>query len=154
MHHHGYAWLGEKQCFDRESLRRPPPEPPTASSPPEVIDRYRRAVAEFPTTDVPPIQTAHWLLKPASMIRGTWEEPKEAGEWLGGRLREFAPRFASAEEREAGRLVLLVQAAVERLAWGGDVALGHYLKGTVFHSVALVTCDPNRDEPGLKCPRP
>jgi hypothetical protein len=151
-HIHGYAWLGEKATFDKESLRRPPASPPTAGSPSDVIERYRSAVAEYPTADVPPLQTAHWLMKPASMIRGTWQEPEEAGEWLGLQLAEFAPRFAAEGEREATRLVLLVKAAVESLAHGGDVSLGHYLKGTVFHSVALVTCSPNRTSPGLPCP--
>ncbi|MFE4872102.1 hypothetical protein [Streptomyces sp. NPDC056682] len=152
MHHHGYAWVGEKKTFDKESVRRPAGRAPTASSEMEVHDRYREAAAVFPTTDVPPIQTAHWLMKPPSMVRGTWEEPKEAGAWLGLQLSEFAPRFASAQDREVTRLVLLVQGAVERLTWGGDVSLGHYLKGTVFHSVALVTCSPNRAARDLPCP--
>ncbi|GAA0457427.1 hypothetical protein ABZ951_03855 [Streptomyces sp. NPDC046215] len=152
MHHHGYAWLGEKKAFDKESIRRPPGQAPTASSEKEVHDRYREALAVFPTSDVPPIQTAHWLIKPPSMIRGTWEEPKEAGEWLGNQLAEFAPRFASEEDRDVTRLALLVQAAADRLTWGGDVSLGHYLKGTVYHSVALVTCSPNRAAPDLPCP--
>lgn len=152
MHHHGYAWLGEKKTFDRESVRRPPAQAPAVSSEREVHDRYREAAAVFPTTGVPPIQTAHWLMKPPSVIRGTWGEPREAGAWLGLQLDEFAPRFASAREREADRLVHLVKAAVERLAWGGDVSLGHYLKGMVFHSVALVTCSPNRAAPDLPCP--
>ncbi|MFZ3493463.1 hypothetical protein ACODT5_09595 [Streptomyces sp. 5.8] len=152
MHHHGYAWLGEKKDFDKEGVRHPPGLPPTAGSPQEVIDRYRQAVAEFPSSGMPPIQTAHWLMKPASLVRGTWEEPKEAGEWLGLQLAEFAPRFASSQDADATRLVVLVKSAVERLAWGGDVSLGHYIKGTVFHSVAVVACSPNRDEPHLSCP--
>ncbi|MEU7108569.1 hypothetical protein ACFQ2B_22355 [Streptomyces stramineus] len=152
MHIHGYAWLGEKATFDKESLRRPPGAPPTASSPPDVVDRHRTAVAEFPTADLPPLQTAHWLVKPAAMVRGTWQEPKEAGEWLGMQLAAFSPRFAAQGERDVERLALLVRSAVERLAWGGDVSLGHYLNGTVFHSVALVTCSPNRGAPDLPCP--
>ncbi|MFI5616515.1 hypothetical protein [Streptomyces sp. NPDC051567] len=152
MHHHGYAWLGEKRAFDKESLRRPPGQAPTATSAQEVIDRYREALAVFPASDLPPVQTAHWLMKPPSMIRGTWREPKEAGEWLGSQLAEFAPRFAVETERDVTRLVVLVKAAVERLARGGDVSLGHYLKGTVFHSIALVTCSPNHTEPELPCP--
>ncbi|MFI5981778.1 hypothetical protein ACIBEA_12960 [Streptomyces sp. NPDC051555] len=152
MHHHGYAWLGEKQDFDKEGVRRPPGEPPTVGSLQEVIDRYRQAVAEFPVSGMPPIQTAHWLMKPPSTVRGTWEEPKESGEWLGLQLAEFAPRFAIEAERDVTRLVVLVRNAVERLTWGGDVSLGHYLSGTVFHSVAVVTCSPNRAEPGLPCP--
>ncbi|MFE2039993.1 hypothetical protein ACFXAZ_03510 [Streptomyces sp. NPDC059477] len=152
MHHHGYAWLGEKRAFDKESVRRPPGQAPTGSSDQEVRDRYREAVSLFRTSDLPPIQTAHWLLKPPSAIRGTWEEPKEAGEWLALRLAGLAPRFASEENRAATRLALLAKAAVERLTWGGDVSLGHYLTGTVFHSIALVTCSPNRADPGLPCP--
>ncbi|QNP64960.1 hypothetical protein [Streptomyces genisteinicus] len=152
MHHHGFTWVGEKKTFDRESVRRPPGPAPAATSEQEVHDRYREAVTAFPTTDIPPIGTAHWLMKPASLIRGTWEEPEEAGEWLGLQLAEFAPRFASEQDREATRLVLLAKAAAERLAWGGDVSLGHYLRGTAFHSVALVTCRPNRAAPDLPCP--
>ncbi|MFD7547600.1 hypothetical protein ACFV0R_24020 [Streptomyces sp. NPDC059578] len=152
MHHHGYAWLGEKKAFDKESIRRPPGRAPTATCEKEVVDRYREAVVVFPTSDVPPIQTAHWLMKPPSVIRGTWQEAQGAGTWLGRQLAEFAPRFASEEERSEIRLALLVEVAVERLTWGGDVSLGHYLKGTVFHSVALVTCSPNRAAPDLPCP--
>ncbi|MFJ4962949.1 hypothetical protein ACIP6P_10955 [Streptomyces sp. NPDC088729] len=152
MHHHGYAWLGEKATFDKESVRRPPGQAPTATSEKEVHDRYRQAVAAFPASDVPPIQTAHWLMKPHSTIRGIWEDPGEAGTWLGRQLAAFSPRFASAQDREAIRLALLVEAAVERLGHGGDVSLGHYLAGTIFHSVALITCSPNRAAPELPCP--
>ncbi|MFB7917899.1 hypothetical protein [Streptomyces sp. NPDC056061] len=152
MHFHGYVWLGEKKIFDKESVRRPPGQTPTASSDMEVVDRYREAVAVFPVSEVPPIQTAHWLMKPLSVVRGTWDEPKEAAEWLSIQLAETAPRFASGSERRAQRLVLLLNEAVERLAWGGDVSLGHYLRGTVFHSVALVACSPNHAAPELSCP--
>ncbi|MFI8433549.1 hypothetical protein ACIGJO_07335 [Streptomyces sp. NPDC079020] len=37
---------------DKESLRRPPGQPPAATSPADVIERYRHAVAEFPVADV------------------------------------------------------------------------------------------------------
>ncbi|WP_308344943.1 hypothetical protein [Streptomyces sp. ISL-94] len=154
MHHHGYAWLGEKATFDQEGTRRPAGPQPPPGIPQGLVDRYRRAVIEFPTSDVPPIETAFWLMKPPSLIRGTWTELKEAGEWLGTQLAEFAPRYASESDRDVARLVALVNAAVERLTWGGDVSLGHYLKGTVFHSVALVTCSPNRSAPELSCPLP
>ncbi|MEW1550582.1 hypothetical protein [Streptomyces tsukubensis] len=158
MHHHGYAWAGEKKAFDNEALRRPPhptPPPPASREDPaaqRLADRYREVVAEFRITNLPPLQTAHWLMKPTGAVKGTWGEPKEAGEWLGLQLAEAAPRFASEADRDATRLVLLVTAAVERLAWGGDVSLGHYLTGTLFHSVALVTCSPNRSGPELPCP--
>ncbi|MFF4155940.1 hypothetical protein [Streptomyces sp. NPDC001678] len=142
MHVHGYLWAGEKAAFDKESVRRPPPSvPPAPTSPDEVQQRYREAVTAWKTTDIPPIETALWLLKPPRLIQGTWDEPKEAAEWLAERLTEHTPRPAA-----------LAASAAERLAQGGDVSLGFYLRGTSFLSVALVTCSPNRAEPELGCP--
>ncbi|MEU1018863.1 hypothetical protein [Streptomyces sp. NPDC005898] len=152
MHHHGYLWTGSKQRFDDEALRRPPhPEPPPADKP-ELIARYREVKAEFLAVDLPPLETAHWLIKPAKLVRGTWEEPQEAAGWLGQRLAEYAPRFASRFDRDSTRLALLVHCAAERLGWGGDVSHGFYLERPAFLSVALVTCSPNRAAPELVCP--
>ncbi|MFC5724015.1 hypothetical protein ACFP1Z_27995 [Streptomyces gamaensis] len=155
MHVHGYLWTGEKAAFDKESIRRPPPSlAPTVTSPDEVQQRYREAVADWRTTDVPPIETALWLLKPPKMVQGTWGEPKEAAQWLGDRLTEYAPRFASGHDQDTTRLAVLTASAAERLAQGGDVSLGFYLRGTLFLSVALVTCSPNCPDPELSCPLP
>ncbi|MFS0694479.1 hypothetical protein [Streptomyces nitrosporeus] len=152
MHHHGYLWTGSKQRFDDEALRRPPhPDPPPADKP-DPIQRYREVKAEFPTVDLPPLETAHWLIKPAKLVRGTWEEPEEAAEWLGQQLAEYAPRFSSESDRDSTRLALLVCSAVERLGRGGDVSHGFYLLRPAFLSVALVTCSPNRAAPDLACP--
>jgi hypothetical protein len=133
LHIHGYAWWGEKFAFDKEGDRRP--ESPG-----------------FPYSELPPMQTAHWLTKPSALIRGTWEDPKSAAEWLDDQLRQFAPRFASRAERDTTRLTDLVVSAAERLTWGGDVSLGHYLSGTLFHSVSLVTCTPNGAASEVSCP--
>jgi hypothetical protein len=91
-------------------------------------------------------------MKPPSQVRGTWREPEEAAAWLWNRLAQLSPRFASGVERDARWLTALTQSAAERLTHGGDVSLGHYLRGTLFHSVALVTCSPNRSSPELACP--
>ncbi|MEV0266817.1 hypothetical protein AB0I49_36485 [Streptomyces sp. NPDC050617] len=153
MHCHGYLWVGEKATFDKEGIRRPPAaEEPTATSPSDVAQRYREAAAEWRTCDVPPIQVAHWLMKPSRLVRGTWEEPKEAAEWLGRQLVEFAPRFSSEEDRDSTRLTGRVAFAAETLAWGGDISHGHYLRRPQFLSLALVTCSPNRAAPQLNCP--
>ncbi|MFD7747204.1 hypothetical protein ACFV2V_27430 [Streptomyces sp. NPDC059698] len=153
MHHHGYLWTGPKERFDNEALRRPPhPEPPPAGSRPELIQRYREVSAEFPTVDLPPLETAYWLIKPRSLVRSTWDETKEAAAWLGERLAEYAPRFASEAERDSIRLTLLVNAAAERLREGGDVSHGLYLERPSYLSLAVVTCSPNRSMPELACP--
>ncbi|MGI5528726.1 hypothetical protein ACQEVX_15355 [Streptomyces syringium] len=139
--------------YDKESVRRPlPAEEPTSTSHPDVVERRREAAVEWRVTEVPPIETALWLVKPPARIRGTWEEPKEAGEWLGRQLMEYAPRFASARDRGAELPVAYVASAVERLMWGGDVSLGFYLGQPLFLSLALVTCSPNRTRPDLPCP--
>ncbi|UQI43271.1 hypothetical protein M1P56_02165 [Streptomyces sp. HU2014] len=153
MHFHGYLWVGDKAEFDRESLRRPPCRtPPTDTSPPDVRERYRQATAEWRVTGLPPLETAYWLAKPAALIQGTWDEPKEAADWLGERLAEYAPRFGSAADRDTARLAGRTAHAAATLAWGGDISLGHYLGRPLFLSLAVVTCSPNRAHPELECP--
>ncbi len=153
MHHHGYLWTGPKARFDQEALRRPPhPEPPPAGSRPELTRRYHDVAAEFPTSDLPPLETAYWLVKPRALVRGTWPDPKAAAAWLGDRLTEYAPRFASGAQRDVGHLTDLVTSAAERLASGGDVSLGFYLERPSYLSLALVTCSPSRRSRDLRCP--
>lgn len=152
-HHHGYLSTGPKQRFDQEALRRPPyPDPPPAGSRPELVQRYREVAAEFPSSDLPPLETALWLMKPATVVRGTWDEPKEAAAWLAERLADYAPRFSSDAERVPAVLARYVNFATEQLRWGSDAALGVYLERPVFLSLALVTCSPNRTAPDLPCP--
>ncbi|SER05063.1 hypothetical protein SAMN04487983_1010213 [Streptomyces sp. yr375] len=153
MHHHGYLWTGPKPRFDQEALRRPPhPEPPPAGSRPELIQRYREVAAEFPTSDLPPLETALWLMKPRTVVRGTWDDPHEAVAWLAERLADYAPRFSSAAERAPARLARYSNSATEQLSWGGDVSLGFYLERPAYLSLSLVTCSPNRAAPDLPCP--
>lgn len=153
MHHHGYLWTGPKARFDDEALRRPPhPDPPPAGSRPELIERYRQVAAEFRTSDLPPLETSYWLLKPRTLVRGTWDEAKEAAAWLGERLAEYAPRFASEGERDVARLSRLVDSAAVRLRSGADLSYGHYLERPAYLSLAVVTCSPNRALPELACP--
>ncbi|MEU6993315.1 hypothetical protein ABZ953_21990 [Streptomyces sp. NPDC046465] len=153
MHHHGYLWTGPKQRFDEEALRRPPPpHPPPDNSRPELVQRHREVKAEFPVGDLPPLETAYWLIKPEKLIRGTWEEPKGAAHWLGERLTEYAPRFESRAARDPARLAELVGSASERLGRGGDVSHGCYLERPSFLSLALVCCSPNGALPQLSCP--
>ncbi|MEW2165840.1 hypothetical protein AB0912_22985 [Streptomyces sp. NPDC007084] len=153
MHHHGYLWTGPKAAFDQEALRRPPhPEPPPPGSRPELIQRHREVAAEFPRCDLPPAETAYWLVKPRSLVRGTWPDPDEAAAWLGRELAAHTPRFAARADRDAGRQAALVASLAGHLRSGGDLALGYYLERPSFLSLALVACSPNRSRPDLRCP--
>ncbi|MFJ9814400.1 hypothetical protein ACIRU3_03860 [Streptomyces sp. NPDC101151] len=153
MHHHGYLWVGAKERFDQEALRRPPhPEPPPAGSKAELIQRYREVAAEFPTVDLPPLEPAHWLVKPRSLIRSTWDEAKDAAAWLGARVEEYAPRFSSEWERNFIDLALLANSVTEKLSSGADVSLGFYLERPSYLSLSVVTCSPNRSKPDIACP--
>ncbi|MFC4956478.1 hypothetical protein ACFPFX_09215 [Streptomyces mauvecolor] len=159
MHYHGYLWTGTKQRFDEEALRRPPhPDPPPPPAGDEdaagrrLAERYREVRAEFPVVDLPPLETAYWLIKPSRLVQGTWEEPKEAAGWLGERLTEYAPRFMSEADRDSTRLAILVNSAAENLGGGGDVSHGFYIERPSFLSLALVCCSPNKAQPDLACP--
>ncbi|MFJ8178765.1 hypothetical protein [Streptomyces sp. NPDC094469] len=159
MHHHGYLWTGPKERFDQEALRRPPhPEPPPAPvsdadvKAEQLLKRYREVVAEFPASDLPPIETAYWLVKPRSLVRGTWGEAKDAALWLGERLAEYAPRFASERDGDSAHLTRLASAAAEQLHSGADVSYGFYLERPSYLSLAVVTCSPNGANTGLSCP--
>ncbi|MEV0484210.1 hypothetical protein AB0I69_26815 [Streptomyces sp. NPDC050508] len=153
MHHHAYLWTGPKARFDQEALRRPPhPEPPPPGSRPELIQRYREVAAEFPTSDLPPLETSYWLVKPSSLLQGTWAAPADAAAWLGDQLAAYTPRFANETQRDAGHLARLVTSATDRLGSGSDTAFGFYLERPSFLSLALVTCSPNRTRPDLPCP--
>lgn len=125
---------------------------PTATSPPEVAERHRHAVTHWRITEVPPLETANWLVKSAEVVRGTWEHPKEASQWLGERLAEQRSHFASQADRDAVRLAGKVAYATETLAWGGDVCLGYYLRRPLFLSIAVVACSPNRTASEQPCP--
>ncbi|MFF2812737.1 hypothetical protein ACFVT2_37325 [Streptomyces sp. NPDC058000] len=158
MHQHAYLWTGPKHRFDEEALRRPPyPEPPPAAAPGDTtahrsIARYREVVAEFRATDLPPIETAYWLIKPRTLVRGTWQEPEAAAYWLGEQLTAYAPRFQAVVYQDSDHLALLVASAAERLGGGGDVSHGFYLERPAYLSLALVCCSPNRTRPELACP--
>ncbi|MDT0438128.1 MULTISPECIES: hypothetical protein [Streptomyces] len=147
MHHHAYLWTGPKSRFDHEALRRPPhPDPPPPTARPEVRQRHREVAAGFPLCDLPPLEPAYWLVKPASLVRGTWTEAAPAADWLTEQLRLHAPRFAREPPRD------LTPSVTRRLASGGDVCLGFYLEHPSFLSLALITCSPNRAAPRLGCP--
>lgn len=103
-------------------------------------------------SEVPPIETAHWLLKPAGHIRGTWRKPEEASAWLGTQLVEYTPRFGCGRRQPEAWITGTVVSAAERLTRGCDVSLGFYLVRPLFLSLALVTCSPNRASPDLLCP--
>jgi hypothetical protein len=153
VHHHAYLWTGPKPRFDQEALRRPPhPEPPPPTSRPELIQRYREVTAEFPVSDLPPLETAYWLIKPPSLVRGTWVAPADAAAWLGEQLAAYTHRFASSAHRDAAHLAALVTSATARLTSGHDSSYGFYLERPAYLSLALVTCTPNRTRPDFPCP--
>ncbi|WP_406415091.1 hypothetical protein [Streptomyces sp. NBC_01614] len=158
MHHHGYLWTGPKERFDNEALRRPPhPEPPPPPAPNDLtgerlLQRYREVATEFLTCDLPPLETAYWLVKPRSLVRGTWGEAKEAAAWLGERLAEYGHRFACAYGRDPAWPAHLVDSVAQRLATGADASYGLYLERPAYLSLAVVTCSPNRSTATLRCP--
>lgn len=130
-HHHGYTWLGSG--FD---LHR---------------DGPRRAVhPTFATNPLPPLEVAHWLLKPASLVRGTWNDSHEAAEWFASQVRSHSASFATPPDRPPvdDRIPTIAQQAAD----GTDIVGGWWLTGQRFLSVSLVACCPHRLRPSYPCP--
>ncbi|WP_275557453.1 hypothetical protein [Streptomyces sp. 5-6(2022)] len=134
MHHHGYTWLGSAHELLKDGPRRP-------------------LHPEFRSSKVVPLECAHWLLKPASFILGTWTDPGQAAQWFGRQARDFASSFASERERDGARLADAAGRAVERVMSGEDVVGGWYLTGQRFLSVSVIACSPHRLRPEITCPQ-
>ncbi|MEU9603155.1 hypothetical protein [Streptomyces sp. NPDC048057] len=130
-HHHGYTWLGSG--FDLHQ------------------DGPRRAVhPTFATNPLPPLEVAHWLLKPASLVRGTYDGPREAAEWFAAQVRPHAATFAT--QPDPFTIDDRIPAIAEQVADGADVVGGWWLTGQRFLSVTLVACSPHRLRPSYACP--
>jgi hypothetical protein len=132
-HHHGYTWLGSGFELHRDGPRRD--THPTFSGNP-----------------LPPLEVAHWLLKPAAQVRGTWSEPGAALEWYAQQVLPHLEAFVSEWERTAAPV--RIGASAERLLAGDDVVGGWWLAGQRFLSVNLVACSPHRARPEFRCPAP
>ncbi|MFF4475638.1 hypothetical protein ACWDHW_02275 [Streptomyces melanosporofaciens] len=133
MHHHGYSWLGSAHELLRDGPRRP-------------------LHPEFRSSKVVPLECAHWLLKPATFIQGTWSDPRQAAEWFGRQVLASVAAFASERDRDTTRLADVIGRMTGRVASGEDVVGGWYLTGQRFLSVCLIACSPHRMRPEIPCP--
>ncbi|AKJ12906.1 hypothetical protein ABB07_23585 [Streptomyces incarnatus] len=161
-HFHGYGpWIGTPESYHKEGNRRPPhPDHPAPPASPDdkqaerVLARYREVAAEFPTSNLPPLMTGHWLLKRNQTSAGrTWTDPAVALKWLTKHYLENLPF-----EREDGRrayagLETKREYAIDVLPVGVDVSWVYYTRSGNIVSLSVVCC-PNRHHPELGCPMP
>lgn len=141
-HHHAYQWTGPATSLSRNGPRRPaePPLPPTHK-------------AVFDSSEVPPLELAHWLLRPPNQIRATFHGQDEGADWMRARFLEHVPLLDPPwpEDHTPTRLGDLHTSAVRALASGHDVTWGYYLTGQRFFHASLIGC-PNQFRPVLPCP--
>ncbi|MDT0542265.1 hypothetical protein [Streptomyces lonegramiae] len=133
-HHHGYTWLGSARDLLKDGPRRP-------------------IHPEYKATRTVPLELAHWLLKPATFIQGTWTDPAQAAEWFAALTREHTASFASDHDRDSETLSAQFQRIAKALAAGEDIVGGWYLTGQRFLSVCLIACSPHRLRPEIPCPQ-
>ncbi|GAA4909161.1 hypothetical protein ACFPM3_12065 [Streptomyces coeruleoprunus] len=131
MHHHGYLWLGTGLHQVKDGIRR-------AGHP------------DFATSPVPPLELAHWLLKPPAFVRGTWHDPKEAAAWFGEQVRPHTEAFVCRHDHEA--LGDRIAQAADSAAGGEDVSGGWWLTRQRYLGVYLIACTPHRFRPDYPCP--
>lgn len=121
MHWHGYEWIGRGMDRANEAERRP-------TSP------------DFLRSLLPPMRTGDWLLKPRARIGGTFDDVKEALDWLEDRYNLVRSSLLhrdrlSIEERR--------QNAHDSLTVGVDVVWAEWMLAGQFVSLTMVCC-PNR----------
>ncbi|MFD7918047.1 hypothetical protein ACFV3R_02245 [Streptomyces sp. NPDC059740] len=129
LHHHAYTWLGDGQTLIRPG------------------DAHRRPGSpDFRSAAVMPLECADWLLKPAGVVKGTFQEPKEAAGWWADRLAEHRGAFTGtyAPVADPGEVV-------RRLLAGEDVVGGWWVSGQRFLSLNLIAC-PHQRRPDYACP--
>lgn len=160
-HYHGYGpWIGTPESYHKEGNRRPPhPDPPVSQGPEDkaaerVLARYREVAAEFPTSDLPPMMTGHWLMKRSQAARDrTWTDPAVALEWMTQNYRAHPP-FEREDGRRAYESLDVKRDYVIRVLPGGvDVTWAYYNRAGNIVSMSVVCC-PNRHHPDLACPLP
>lgn len=128
MHYHGFGpWTGTRDEYAREGLRVP-------------------GHPAFGTIAMPPVQTGHALLRPR-LVRGTWEAPGGAVEWLRRTYAAYPPG------RPSGTPEDWFEIQEDSLTRGSDVVWGYYLASGAYCTYSAVCC-PNKFCPGITCPDP
>ncbi|MFJ4594362.1 hypothetical protein [Kitasatospora sp. NPDC088861] len=128
MHFHGYEWAGDGRLLAKEPERRP-------------IE-----AARFGLSELPPMMTGWWLLRPAAQVRGTWETAAGAANWLAERYEEHTPGGDPQLPFEARRL-----RAVEQLEGASDVVWSRWVSDSRWSGHYVIAC-PNRIWPDIPCP--
>ncbi|ONK13709.1 hypothetical protein [Streptomyces sp. MP131-18] len=137
-HFHAYHWQGERRVFDQEADRRPAAAPGAPPAP------------GFLANPCTPLRISDWLLRPAAAVARTCGTAAEAAAWFRQESERAAPAFAVERERQA--VPALAGRSAARLAAGGDVHAGWYLRGTGFLTLDVIGCSPNGTAPSLPCP--
>ncbi|MFI2031422.1 hypothetical protein [Streptomyces buecherae] len=145
-HWHAYYWRGQRSTYDQEAARRP-----TMLHNVENIQPSQ----EFMLNECPPLEIAHWLLRPPRMIKETFdgEAADQVAEWFRKAVEEAATSFAAERDREPDQIEYRVAMARETASWGGDVYATWYLHGKGFLALSVIGCSPNWSSPGLPCPQ-
>ncbi|SEB71610.1 hypothetical protein SAMN05428945_0955 [Streptomyces sp. 2224.1] len=129
-HHHAYVWLGSGDVLVKPG------------------DAHRRpGHPEFRSAQVMPLECADWLLKPASRIEATFDEPKEGADWYAGQLAQYADVFVGSYPGEPSH-----EETVRALSAGEDRVGGWWVTGGRFLSLNLIACSPHRVRTDYACP--
>ncbi|MGP4101113.1 hypothetical protein [Nonomuraea sp. KM90] len=121
MHWHAYRWTGTGAERGNEDERRP-------------------ASPGFRASPLPPMRTGDWLAKPASRVAATFDDARQATEWMAGEYAKVGealllPEAVPIEER--------LRIALDLLTRGVDVQWGEWLEGGRFITIGVICC-PNR----------
>lgn len=92
----------------------------------------------FSVSPFPPSLIAHWLRKPTSFIKATFDEPADAVAWASERLQ----RAYGGEEPSGMPITDRERHGVSQLSMGNDLCWANHGSGQVYTEIYVVCC-PN-----------
>lgn len=135
VHFHGYMWTGAGSEV--------------------LVSDGRRSVGhpEFATHGQLPYQVTDTLLKPGSHVKGTWDDPEQAVEWMRSERAKLGPDMYPDQNTMAPTLDERCHYNVGRLKIGKSVVWGIWLNGGRYADIRVVCCSPAEFGKDIRCPR-
>lgn len=134
VHYHGYMWTG----------------PGSEVLPSDGKRSYGHP--EFRSHGQLPYVVVDTLRKPGSFVRGTWDTPDDAAEWMRLERGKLGPHMYPEQQTMAPTIDETSDYNRGRLRIGKSVVWAVWLNGGRYADIRVVCCSPNDYGSDVPCP--